>query len=77
MIIDTSVLIAMLEQEPEAEGVARALAATSERSLSAANFLGDCCSYEAEFTCAKMFGCPLENVEPFALSGCTLPDMRR
>ena len=34
MIIDTSVLIAMLEQEPEAERIARALAATPERSLS-------------------------------------------
>ena len=39
MIIDTSVLIAMLEQEPEAERIARALAAAQERSLSAANLL--------------------------------------
>jgi ribonuclease VapC len=39
MIIDTSVLIAMLEQEPEAERIARALAATPERALSAANLL--------------------------------------
>ena len=39
MIIDTPVLIAMLEQEPEAERIARALAATPERSLSAANLV--------------------------------------
>ena len=39
MIIDTSALIAMLEQEPEAGRIARALAATPERSLSAANLL--------------------------------------
>ena len=39
MIIDTSVLIAILEQEPEAERIARALAATPERSLSAAILL--------------------------------------
>ena len=39
MIIDTSALIAMLEQEPEAERIARALAATPERSVSAANLL--------------------------------------
>jgi uncharacterized protein with PIN domain len=38
MIIDTSALI-VLEQEPEAERIARALAATSERMLSAANLV--------------------------------------
>lgn len=37
MIIDTSALVAILEQEPEAERIVRALAATSERMLSAAN----------------------------------------
>jgi ribonuclease VapC len=39
MIIDTSALVAMLEQEPEAERIARALASTAERSLSAATLL--------------------------------------
>jgi ribonuclease VapC len=39
MIIDTSALIALLEQEPEAERIAHALAATSERMLSAANLV--------------------------------------
>ncbi len=39
MIIDTSALVAILEQEPEAERIARTLAATSERMLSAANLL--------------------------------------
>jgi uncharacterized protein with PIN domain len=39
MIIDTSALIALLEQEPEAERISRALAATSERMLSAANLV--------------------------------------
>jgi ribonuclease VapC len=37
MIIDTSALVAILDQEPEAERIARALAATPERMLSAAN----------------------------------------
>jgi ribonuclease VapC len=39
MIIDTSALVAILEQEPEAERIARTLVATSERMLSAANLL--------------------------------------
>jgi len=39
MIIDTSALIAMLEQELEAQRIARALAASQERSLSAAKLL--------------------------------------
>jgi ribonuclease VapC len=39
MIIDTSALIAILDQEPEAERIALALAATPERSLSAANLV--------------------------------------
>jgi len=39
MIIDTSALVAILDQEPGAERFARALAATSERMLSAANLL--------------------------------------
>ena len=39
MIIDTSALVAILEQEPEAERIARTLAATAERMLSAANLL--------------------------------------
>ena len=39
MIIDTSALIAVLEQEPEAERIAHALAATAERMLSAANLV--------------------------------------
>ncbi len=39
MIIDTSALVAILDQEPEAERIARTLAATPERMLSAANLL--------------------------------------
>jgi ribonuclease VapC len=39
MIIDSSALVAFLEQEPEAEGIANALASTSERTLSAANLV--------------------------------------
>jgi ribonuclease VapC len=39
MIVDTSALIAILDQEPEAERIARTLAATSERMLSAANLV--------------------------------------
>src|SRR4029077_729843 len=39
MIIDTSALVAVLEQEPEAERISRALASTSERMLSAANLV--------------------------------------
>ena len=39
MIIDTSALVAILEQKPEAERIARTLVATSERMLSAANLL--------------------------------------
>jgi ribonuclease VapC len=39
MIIDTSALVAILDQEPEAERIARALAATPERMLSAANLV--------------------------------------
>jgi ribonuclease VapC len=39
MIIDTSALVAVLEQEPEAERIARSLASTSERMLSAANLV--------------------------------------
>jgi ribonuclease VapC len=39
MIVDTSALIAILDQEPEAERIARALASTSERMLSAANLV--------------------------------------
>src|ERR1700722_18832582 len=39
MIIDTSVLIALLEQEPEAQRLAPAIAPAPERSLSAANLL--------------------------------------
>ncbi len=35
MIIDTSALIAILDQEPEAERIARTLASTPERMLSA------------------------------------------
>jgi len=37
MIIDTSALIALLDQKPEAEPIAHALASSSERILSAAN----------------------------------------
>jgi ribonuclease VapC len=39
LIIDTSALVAILDQEPEAERIARTLAATPERMLSAANLL--------------------------------------
>ena len=39
MIIDTSALVAILDQEPEAERIARILAATPERMLSAANLV--------------------------------------
>jgi ribonuclease VapC len=39
MIVDTSALIAILDQEPEAERIARTLAITSERMLSAANLV--------------------------------------
>ncbi len=39
MIIDTSALVAILDQEPEAERIARMLAATPERRLSAANLV--------------------------------------
>ena len=39
MIIDTSALVAILDQEPEAERIARALAATPERMLSAATLV--------------------------------------
>ncbi len=39
MIIDTSALVAILDQEPEAERIARILAATPERRLSAANLV--------------------------------------
>ena len=39
MIIDTSALVAILDQEPEAARIARALAADPERMLSAANLV--------------------------------------
>ncbi len=39
MIIDTSALVAVLDQEPEAERIIRSLASTSERMLSAANLV--------------------------------------
>ena len=39
MIIDTSALVAILDQEPQAERIARALAATPERMLSAATLV--------------------------------------
>src|SRR5271169_2838766 len=39
MIIDTSALVEILDQEPEAERIARTLATTSERMLSAANLV--------------------------------------
>ncbi len=39
MIIDTSALVAVLDQEPEAERIARTLASASERMLSAANLI--------------------------------------
>lgn len=39
MIIDTSALVAILDQEPEAERIARTLASTPERMLSAASLV--------------------------------------
>ena len=39
MIIDTSALVSILDQEPEAERLVRAIAAASERMLSAANLV--------------------------------------
>ena len=39
MIIDTSALVAVLDQEPEAERIARILASAPERMLSAANLV--------------------------------------
>jgi ribonuclease VapC len=39
MIIDTSALVALLDQEPEAERIAHALASSPERILSAANLV--------------------------------------
>jgi ribonuclease VapC len=39
MIIDTSALITILEQEPEAERLVRTIAQASERMLSAANLV--------------------------------------
>ena len=39
MIIDSSALITVLDQEPEAERIARAMAAASDRMLSAATLL--------------------------------------
>ena len=39
MIIDTSVLVAILDQEPEAERIVRTLASAPERTLSAANLV--------------------------------------
>jgi ribonuclease VapC len=39
MIIDTSALVTVLDQEPESERIARTLAASSERMLSAANLV--------------------------------------
>ena len=39
MIIDTSALVALLDQEPEAKRIAHVLASTSERMLSAANLV--------------------------------------
>jgi len=39
MIIDTSALVAVLDQEPEAERIARTLASAPERVLSAANLV--------------------------------------
>jgi ribonuclease VapC len=39
MIIDTSALVAVLDQEPEAERVVRTLASATERMLSAANLV--------------------------------------
>ena len=39
MIIDTSALVAVLDQEPEADRIVRTLASASERTLSAANLV--------------------------------------
>ena len=39
MIIDTSALVAILDQEPEADRIARAIAAVPDRMLSAANLV--------------------------------------
>jgi len=39
MIIDTSALVVFLDQEPEAERIAHALASSPERILSAANLV--------------------------------------
>jgi uncharacterized protein with PIN domain len=39
MIIDTSALVSILDQELEAERLAHAIATASERMLSAANWL--------------------------------------
>jgi len=39
MIIDTSALVSILDQEPEAERFARSIATASERMLSAANLV--------------------------------------
>jgi ribonuclease VapC len=39
VIIDTSALVALLDQEPEAARIAHALASTPERTLSAANLV--------------------------------------
>ena len=39
MIIDTSALVAILDQEPEAERIVRILASAPERTLSAANLV--------------------------------------
>ena len=39
MIIDTSALVSILDQEPNAERIARAIATQHERMLSAANLV--------------------------------------
>ena len=39
MIIDTSALVAILDQEPEADRIVRTLASSPERTLSAANLV--------------------------------------
>jgi uncharacterized protein with PIN domain len=39
MIIDTSALVTILDQEPEAERIVRAMATASDRRLSAANLV--------------------------------------
>lgn len=39
MIIDTSALVAILDQEPEADRIVRAITAESDRMLSAANLV--------------------------------------